>query len=167
MTQPAIHRSATKADAILPAVVIVSLAEITRVGPATAPVAHMQLAPTMPTAEQSHQQALPGTDRRHRFVALPVHGITPDHPLILFVGGPVNISHVMIGDKDPAIFGSTHRALTLLQPTLDQQGLDRATSPNIGAGIEGIAENVADQALRGNLPDQPRSLDRVGGSSTS
>src|SRR4029077_2281009 len=44
--------------------------------------------------------------------------------------------------------GSTHRTLTLFQPTLDQQSRDRPTSPNIGAGIEGIAQNVAHQALR-------------------
>src|SRR6201988_341146 len=27
--------------------------------------------------------------------------------------------------------------------------------------IEGIAQNIANQALRGNLPDRPRSLNRV------
>src|SRR6266568_4836751 len=117
----------------------------------------------MPTAEKAHQQALPGADRGHRFVAaLPVYRITPGHALILFVAGPVNITHVVIADKDPAIFGSTHRALTFFQPALDQQGRNRAPSPNIGASVEGIAQNVADQALRGNLPDQPRPLDWVG-----
>jgi hypothetical protein len=46
----------------------------------------MELATTMPTAEKAHQKALPGADRGHRFVALPVYRITPRHSLILFVG---------------------------------------------------------------------------------
>src|SRR5262245_15866682 len=98
----------------------------------------------MPAPEKPHQKALTVTDRGHRFVALPVHRITPDHTLILFVRGPVNITHVMIRDKDPARFGSTHGTLTLLQPALGQHGRHWATAPNIGAGIEGIAEKVAD-----------------------
>jgi hypothetical protein len=60
-------------------------------------------------------------------------------PLILFVRGPVNITHVMIRDKDPAIFGSARGALTLLQPALGQYGRHGATAPNISASIEGIA----------------------------
>src|SRR6185295_504398 len=75
---------------------------------------------------------------------------------------PVNITYMMIADEDAALFGGTHRALPLLKPPLDQQGRYRAPSPNIGACIEGIAQNVAHQALRGNLPDQPCSLGWVG-----
>ena len=82
---------------------------------------------------------LPGADGGHRFVALPVHGIPPDHTLILFVSGPVNITHVMIRDKDPAIFGSTRGTLTLLQPAFDQQRFDRPTPPHISTGVERIA----------------------------
>ena len=69
---------------------------------------------------------------------------------------------MMIADEDAALFGGAHRALTFRKPAVDQQGRDRTPSPNIGASIEGIAQNVADQALRGNFPDQPRSLDGVG-----
>ena len=69
----------------------------------------------------------------------------------------------MIRDKDPAIFGSPRGPLTLLQPAFSQHGRHWATAPNISASIEGITEKVADQALRGNLPDEPRPLDRVGG----
>src|SRR5260370_42505768 len=69
----------------------------------------------------------------------------------------------MIRDKDPAIFGSPHGPLTLLQPAFSQHGRHWATAPNISASIEGITEKVADQALRGNFPDEPRPLDRVGG----
>src|ERR1039457_4734973 len=139
MTQLTVHRSTAKPNAILPAIVIVSLAEITRVGSTAAPIAHVQLATAMPTAEKPDQQSLPATDRRHGFVGLPVHGIATDHTLIVFVGRPVNIPYVMVGDKDPAVFGSTRRTLPLLQPALDQQGRHRATSPDIGARIEGIA----------------------------
>src|SRR6202043_1223802 len=114
----------------------------------------MQFASTTSASEKPHQKPLSGADRSHRFVSLPVHGITPRHSLVFFVGGPVNIPHVMIADKDPALFGSTHRALALFELALDQQGRNRAPSPNIGASVEGIAQNVADQALRGNLPDQ-------------
>src|SRR6516225_5758001 len=104
----------------------------------------------MPTPQKPHQKALPGTDRGHRFVALPVHRIAPDHLLILFVSGPVNITHVMIRDKDPAIFGSPRGPLTLLQPAFSQHGHHWATAPNISARIEGITEKIADQALRGD-----------------
>ncbi|MBZ5626012.1 MAG: hypothetical protein LAQ69_46085, partial [Acidobacteriia bacterium] len=65
-----------------------------------------------------------------------------------------------IRDKDPAIFGSPCGPLTLLQPAFRQYGRHWATAPNISAGIERITEKVADQALRRNLPDEPRPLDR-------
>src|SRR5262252_9376837 len=116
----------------------------------------------MSAAEEPHQKTLAGADRRHRFVPLPVHRIPPHHSSVLFVGGPVNITHMMIAEEDAALFGGTHRALTFLQPSLHQQRRYRPPSPNIGASVEGIAQNVADQALRRNLPDQPRSLDWVG-----
>src|ERR1700722_14929220 len=122
----------------------------------------MQLAPTVSAPEEPDQKTLAGAYRRHQFVPLPAHGITPHHPSVLFVCGPVNITYVMIGDEDAALFGRAHRALTFLKPTVDQQGRYGAPCPNIGASIEGVAQDVADQALRGNLPDQPRSLNRVG-----
>src|SRR5215469_12269672 len=122
----------------------------------------MQLASTMSAAEEPHQETLAGADRRHRFVSLPGHGITPHHSSVLFVCGPVNITYMMIADEDAALFGGTHRALTFLQPSLHQQRRYRPPSPNIGTRVEGIAQNVADQALRGNLPDKSRSLDGVG-----
>src|SRR5215469_1198718 len=121
-----------------------------------------QIAPTMSATEEPDQKTLAGTNRRHRFVAFPVHGITPHHSLVLFVCRPVNITYMMIADEDAALFGGAYRALTFLQPPVHQHGCYRAPSPNIGAGIEGIVQNIADQALRGNLPDQPRSLDGVG-----
>src|ERR1700692_2736264 len=107
--------------------------------PTATPVAHMKLTTTVAAPEKSHQQTLPGTDCRHGFVSLPVHGVATSHTSILFVGCPVNISYVMIADKDPALFGATGCTLALLQPTLDQQGRHGSTSPNIGAGVEGIA----------------------------
>src|SRR6516225_3792297 len=55
-----------------------------------------------------------------------------------------------------------HRALTFLKPAVHQHSRYRTSSPNIGTSIEGIAQNIADQALRRNLPDQPRSLNGVG-----
>src|SRR5947209_18612201 len=122
----------------------------------------MQLASTMSTAEESYQKTLASAYRRHRLVPLPVHGVTPHHSSVLFVCGPVDITYMMIADEDAALFGGAHRSLTFLKPAVDQQGRYRTPSPNIGASIEGIAQNIADQALRGNLPDQPRSLNGVG-----
>ena len=89
----------------------------------------------MPAAEKPNEKALPSAYRGHRFVALPVYGIAPYHALVLFVGGPVNITHMVIADKDPALFGATHRALTFLEPALHQQGGNRTPSPNIGASV--------------------------------
>jgi hypothetical protein len=70
---------------------------------------------------------------------------------------------MMAGDKDPAILRPAIRGLPLSESALDQQGFDRTPSPNIGARVKRIAQNVAYEALRGNLPDEPRSTDRVGG----
>jgi hypothetical protein len=64
--------------------------------------------------------------------------------------------------EDAALFGGTHRALTFFEPALDQQSRYRAPSPNIGTRVKRIAEHVAHQALRRNLPDQLGSLDGVG-----
>src|SRR5215813_6947492 len=109
----------------------------------------MKLATTMPTADKPHQKALPLADCRHRFVAFPVHRVPPDHTLVLFVGRPVNVSHVMLGDEDSTFFGATVGALSLLKPALDEYGFDGTASPHIGARIERIAQDVAYQALRG------------------
>src|SRR5215813_12407193 len=116
----------------------------------------------MSAPQQPDQKTLAIANRRHRFVPLPVHRITPYHSLVLFLGRPVNITYMMIADEDAALFGGAQRALTFLEPAAHQQGRYRTSSPNIGASIEGIAQNVADEALRRNLPDQPRSLDRIG-----
>ena len=132
-------------------------------GSMCAPIAHMKLATTMPTANQPHQKTLAVTDGRHRFVAFPVHGVSPDHALVLFVGTPVNVSHVMLGDEDSAVFGATVGILSLLKPALDEHGFDRTASPHIGAAIEGIAQDIADQTLRRNLPNQLRALNRIDG----
>src|SRR5580658_10281612 len=131
-------------------------------GAAAAPIPYMQLASTMSAAQESDQKTLASANRRHRFVSLPVHRIAPYHSLILFVGGPVNITHMMIADEDAALFGGTHRALTFFEPALDQHGRYRAPSPNIGTRVKRIAEHVAHQALRRNLPDQLGSLDGIG-----
>ena len=69
---------------------------------------------------------------------------------------------MMIADEDATFFSRTHRALTLLKLTIDQQRFNRTSRPHIGASIERVSQDVADQALRRSLPDQLRSSDRVG-----
>src|SRR5215469_17184391 len=104
----------------------------------------MQLASTMSAAEEPYQKTLASANRCHRFVPLPIHRIAPYHSLVLFVGRPVNITYMMIADEDPALFGGARRALTFLEPAAHQRGRYRTPSPNIGTGIEGIAQNIAD-----------------------
>ena len=152
-----------KANTVLPTVVKISLAEITRIGAAASPVTYMELAATMPTAKKTHQKTLSGANRGHGFIPLPVYGITPQHSLILFIGCPVNIAHVMIRDEDPALFRLTRSLLMLLQPAVDQQRRNRTAAPHIGASIEGVDQDIAHQALGRNLPDQLCPLDRVRG----
>src|SRR5215469_2631505 len=53
-------------------------------------------------------------------------------------------------------------AVWRFQPPLHQQRCYRPPSPNIRACVEGIAQNIADETLGGNLPDQSRSLDGIG-----
>jgi hypothetical protein len=78
-----------------------------------------------------------------------IYGITPRHSLILFIGGPVNISFMMIGNEDSAFFGSTRDALPFLQSAVHQQRCDRTAAPHIGARIEWVNQNIAYQALGG------------------
>src|SRR5262249_35589691 len=111
---------------------------------ATTPIPYMQLAATMSAAEEPDQKTLAGANRRHRFVALPVHAITLRHSSVLFVCGPVNVTYMMVADEDAALFGRAHRALTFLNPAVDQHGRYRTPSPNVGASIEGVAQNIAD-----------------------
>src|SRR5215468_3183782 len=122
----------------------------------------MQLALTMSAAKEADQETLAGANRRHRFVPLRVHGVAPHHSSVLFVCGPLNVTYMMIANEDAAFFGAAHRALTFLKPAVHQQGRYRTPSPNVGTRIEGIAQNIADQALRRNLPHQPRPLNGVG-----
>src|ERR1700682_908993 len=68
---------------------------------------------------------------------------------------------MMTGDEDPTFFRPTIRTLPLFKPAFDQQGLHRPPSPDIGPSIKRIAQNISDQALRGDFPDQPRAADRV------
>jgi hypothetical protein len=79
LPHPAVYRAAAKADAILPAIIIVALAKIACIGAATTPIPDMQLASTLSTAEESYQKTLASAYRRHRLVSLPVHRITPHH----------------------------------------------------------------------------------------
>ena len=51
---------------------------------------------------------------------------------------------MMIADEDAALFGGARRALTFLEPASYQQGRYWTPSPNLGTGIEGIVQNVAD-----------------------
>src|SRR5262249_41619183 len=113
-------------------------------------------------SEGADQETLAGANRRHRFVTLRAHGVTPHHSSVLFVCGPVNVTYMMIADEDAALFGGAHRALTFLKPAVHQHGRYRTPSPNVGTSIEGIAQNITDQALRRNLPHQPRPLNGVG-----
>jgi hypothetical protein len=69
---------------------------------------------------------------------------------------------MMARDKDPAVLGPAIRGLPFPEPALDQQGFDRTPSPDIGASVKRIAEDVTDEAVRRNLPDESGSTDRVG-----
>ena len=64
---------------------------------------------------------------------------------------------MMASDKDPAVLGPAISGLPLPEPALNQQGFDRTSSPNIGTRAKRIAEDVTDEALRRNLPDESRS----------
>ena len=55
LAHPAIHGRAPETDAILSSVVIVSLAEVTRVSAPATPVTHVQLATAMTTAQKPCQ----------------------------------------------------------------------------------------------------------------
>src|SRR5262252_9889427 len=102
----------------------------------------MQLAPTMSAAKEPDQKTLAGANRRHRFVPLRGHRVTPYHSSVPLVCGPVNVTYMMSTDEDAALFGGAHRALTFLQPAVHQQGRYRTPSPNVGTSIKGIAQNI-------------------------
>src|SRR5215469_16015968 len=98
----------------------------------------------MSATEEADQKTLAGANRRHCFVPFPVDRIAPHYLLVLFVGRPVNITCMMIADEDAALFGGAYRALTFLETAAHQRGRYRTPPPNIGTGITGIAQNVAD-----------------------
>ena len=103
----------------------------------------------MSAAEEAYQKTLAGAYRRHRFV--PSRFTELRRTIRRFSsymtqskggggggGGGGSITYMMIADEDAALFGGAHRALTFLQPAVDQQGRYRAPCPNIGASIEGL-----------------------------
>ena len=52
MSYAPVYRAAAEADAILPAIIVVALAKVARMGAAAAPIAYMQLASAMSAAEE-------------------------------------------------------------------------------------------------------------------
>src|SRR4051812_49648321 len=121
----------------------------------------MKLTATMTTAQEPNQQSLSSTDRRHRFICLPVDSIAARHTLVFFVNSPVNIFHMMVSYENSALFGRAIGRLTLSQSTVDQQRLRRTPSPDISSSVERIPQDVSHQALGGDLPNQTCSTDRV------
>src|SRR5580693_4707205 len=101
-----------------------------------------RMAPSSPPEKRTFQKTLSGANRGHGFIPLPVYGITPQHSLILFIGCPVNIAHMMIRDEDPALLRLTRSLLMLLQSSVDQQRRDRTAAPHIGASIEGVNQDI-------------------------
>ena len=57
--------------------------------------------------------------------------------------------------KTRQLFGGAHRTLAFLKPTVDQHGRYRSLCSDMGGCIEGIAQNIANQALRGNFEISP------------
>src|SRR3954454_23406946 len=123
-----------------------------RAGPT--PIAHMQLAAAMTAAQQSDEQALSCTNRRHGLICLPVDRVALPHALVFLVSGPINIPHMMVGEKDTTLFRRAIRSLAFLEPARYQRGLHWASSPHVSPSIKRIAQNVGNEALGGNLPDQ-------------
>jgi hypothetical protein len=137
-TESAVDHRATEADAVLPAVIEIAFAQITRVSSGAAPVADMKLTAAMAAAQQPNQEPLSSTDRRHRFISLPVNGVAARHTLIFFLSGPVNIFHMMTSDENPTLLGLPIRCLALLESAVDQQRLRQTSSPNISSSVERI-----------------------------
>ena len=78
----------------------------------------MELATAVTTAKQPNQQTLSGSNRGHGLIPLPVYGISPRYPLVLFIGAPVYVAFMMIGDENPAVFSPTIGGLALLRGLL-------------------------------------------------
>src|SRR5947199_6463489 len=67
----------------------------------------------------------------------------------------------MLADEDPAFLSPLHGALALFESAVHERHRDRPSAPHIRASAERIAQDVADEALRGNLPNEPCPLDGV------
>ena len=66
LSHPAVYRAATKTDTILSAIIVVALAKISRVCTAATPIPYMELASTVPAADEPHKKTLASAYRRHR-----------------------------------------------------------------------------------------------------
>jgi len=58
LSYPAVYRAAAKADAILPATIIVALTKVACIGASTTPIPYMQLAPTLHVIQHTDRNLL-------------------------------------------------------------------------------------------------------------
>ena len=68
---------------------------------------------------------------------------------------------MMLANEDSAFLSPLHGALALFESAIQDHHRDRPSAPYICASVERIAQDVADEALRWNFPNEPCTLDGV------
>ena len=118
----------------------------------------MQLAPAPCAAQQSAQQSLAAAHRKRRVVLHKVTAIVAHDVLVALVLVPINIAGMVVWDKHAGRFRRASTALLFDRFAVLDHHLDRATSIDIGACVDGIVQHAVDKAQCRSLPTQLKAI---------
>jgi len=130
------------------------VAEIARRGPVLAPVPDVKFAPTPSTPEQARHEAEPCPDGPRSLIAVLAQAVATQSLLMFLVHRPLNIAFVVIGDEDPRLRERSQPPLPSAQPPIDETDLDRAATVDVGPGVDGVVQDIPDEAEGGKLEHQ-------------
>src|SRR5260370_1338629 len=154
-----IGAQATERDAPLRAVVHKSASAV--IAPRLAPIAHVQLAAAMATAQKSSEKQLAATHRpSDRGTAL-TGRIVGNHLLVPLELAPGDITLVLILEQHvPFGHWAPHAAIDALAAVLDAYFAHRAAK-GIGASIDGVGQDVVDRVVERQPPSDAAPLRRL------
>lgn len=95
-----------------------------------------------------------GAHRHQRLVTIEIAPIAAHELLVSLVVCPANSARVMVLNKDAGCFGWPGAALAFQHLARFDHDLPRAPAIPIGARVERIVQDIADEAVSGKFPDQ-------------
>src|SRR2546421_9617871 len=150
---------ATERDAPLRAVVHKSALAV--IAPRLAPIAHVQLAPAMATAQKSGKEQLAAPHRSSDRGTALTGRIVGNHLLVPVELAPGDIALVLILEQHvPFGHWTPHAAIDALAALLDAYFAHRAAK-GIGASIDGVGQDVVDRVVERQPPGDAAPLRRL------